>query len=134
MNKPRQTGGFLESLRTTTLIVLIAGAISSITLMLIAGRSNPSQLVRVLFIGWDLAPFAILILATVVSTTWLKMTRTVLYVVSLAMAVSTVVSYAYQVARPPVRTAAFMFVMMPVASCALMIVTSLAILLYRRLH
>src|SRR5471032_3308209 len=107
MTKPQQTNdGFLERLRTITLIVLIAGAISAVTLMLIAGRRNPSQLVRVLFIGWDLAPFAILILATIVSTTWLKLTRTTLYLVSLVVALSTVGIYAYQVARPPVRTAA----------------------------
>jgi hypothetical protein len=99
-------------------VAVLAGAAGSIGLMLRAG--HPPLFLRVLFAIWVLAPFMALLLADAFSTRWSVVTRAALHSVMLFVALSSVAIYAYVVVRPPRSTPAFVWVVVPVASCLLM--------------
>ena len=99
-------------------VVVVAGAVLSIGLMLRAG--HPPLFLRVLFAIWVLAPFVALLWADAFSTRWSAVTRATLHGVMLLVALGSVAIYAYVVVRPPRSTPAFVWVVVPVASCVLM--------------
>src|ERR1700732_2890570 len=52
------------------LLLPVAGAVGSVFLMLRAGQRNDSRMLLTLFAIWVLSPFAVLVLANVVSKRW----------------------------------------------------------------
>ena len=108
----------LGALHTTAQVAVVAGAVASIGLMLRAG--HPPLFLRVLFAIWVLAPFIALLVADAASTRWSAMTRATLHSVMLFLTLTSLAIYGYVVVRPPRSTPAFVWVVVPVASCLLM--------------
>ena len=106
-------------LRPTALIAIVVAAVGSIGLMLQVGGRAPVFLI-VLFFGWVLAPFAALLYADRVSHRWSAPARTMLYAVMLIVALASLALYADVVIRPPARTPASRFLLVPLASWVLM--------------
>jgi hypothetical protein len=124
--------GFLDRLRTTVLIAVVAGAVGSIALTLRAGRATP-RLLLVLFVLWVLAPFVALAWATVVSTRWSAVTRAALYAVALFVTLGSLAVYGDLIKRPAGTANAFVFVVVPpVSGLLLAIVGAIAALIARR--
>ena len=108
-------------LRPTALIATVVAAVGSIGLMLQVGGRAPVFLI-VLFFVWVLAPFVALLFADRVSHAWSGRARTMLYAVMLIVALVSLALYADVVIRPPARTPAARFLMVPVASWVLIAV------------
>jgi hypothetical protein len=106
------------SLHTVAQVAVVAGAVTSIGLMLRAG--HPPLFLRVLFAIWVLAPFMALLVADAVSARWSVLTRATLHGVMLFLTLTSLMIYGYVVVRPPRSTPAFVWVVVPVASCLLM--------------
>jgi hypothetical protein len=95
--------GFLGLLRAAALITALAGAVGSAGLMLHAGRRNDSRILLVLFALWVLSPFMALVLASVVSKSWLVHTRATLYSVMLVLTLGSLAIYGVVALGPPGR-------------------------------
>jgi hypothetical protein len=136
VNLGRPESGFLGVLRAAALIAVLAGAVGSVGLMLHAGRRNDSRLLLVLFTLWVLSPFMALILANMISTRWLVHTRATLYIVMLVLALGSLAIYGVVALGPPRAKTAFVFVVVPPASCLLVaiVVPTAALIFGRRLH
>ena len=115
----------MANLRPGALIATVVAALGSIGLMLRVGGRAPVFLIA-LFFGWVLAPFAALLYADRVSNRWSAPARTTLYRVMLIVAVVSLALYADVVIRPPARTPAARFLMVPVAAWVLMAVAAAA--------
>jgi hypothetical protein len=113
-------GGLLGILRALAIIAVLAGAVGSFSLMLRAGHRNPSLLLLVLFAIWVLSPFVALILADLVSKRSSVVTRAMLHIVMLIVAVGSVAIYGYVVSKPPRSTPAAPFLLVPLGSWLLM--------------
>lgn len=111
-------GGFLKPLRAAALIALLAGAVGSVGLMLRAGQRTPRFLL-VLFLIWVLAPFMALAWATAVSKRWSVLTRVTLYGVMLVVALGSLAVYGDDALGHRRAQAAFVYVVVPPASCLL---------------
>jgi len=126
-------GGFLRLLHTVALTAVVAGALGSVGLIVWVGHRNPSRVLLLLFVIWDLSPFVALLLADLVSKRWSVMTRATLRIVMLVLALSSVALYGDVVLRPRPQPA-FMFLVVPFGSWLLMtIVVSIAALVSGRL-
>ena len=77
-----------------------------------------------LFVVWDLSPFAALTVAGVASKRWPKITRTALYGVMLCVAGESVMVYGRVVWKRPAQPA-FAFLLVPLASWTLLIIVVL---------
>ena len=110
-------GRLLGRVRAVALIAVLAGAAGSVGLMLRAG--HPPLFLRVLFAIWVLSPFALLLLAEMISTRWSVLTRAALYGVMLVLTPVTLVIYGVVAFGPPRARPAFAFVLVPPASWAL---------------
>jgi hypothetical protein len=121
-----------DRLRTVALLAVMAGAVSSVGLMLRVGYRNPSRLLIALFLVWDLSPFVVLVLADMFSKRWPAITRTTLHAVMIVIALGSVALYGDVVLRPRPQPAA-MFLIVPVASGLLiLVVLPIAALISRR--
>ena len=107
-----------DVLHTVALPMMVVGAVASIALMLRAG--HPPVFLRVLFAIWVLSPFAALLLANMVSKRWSVITRATLDTVMVVLTLISLAIYGYVVVNPPRSTPAFVWVVVPVASCLLM--------------
>jgi hypothetical protein len=112
----RPEGEFLGILRATGLIAVLAGAVGSVGLTLLAGRHNSSHLLRVLFALWVLSPFVALVFANAVSKRWSVLTRATLYSLMLVLSLASLAIYGYVALGPPRAKTAFVFVVIPPAS------------------
>lgn len=112
-------------MRTTSLIVVVVGAAGSVGLTLYAGRHSDSLTLKVLFALWVLSPFLGLILAVVASRLWSFFTRAALHSAMLVVSLGSLAIYGVRVLRPPKSQAAFVFVVVPVASWLLIAVVVL---------
>ncbi len=134
LNRPDATAVTTSpGLRTSAVIAMLAGAIGSVSLMLYAGRHNPSRLLLFLFALWVLSPFVLLALAKAFSNRWSVLTHATLHVVTLVLTLGSLVIYGYAAFGPPSARPAPFFVIVPPASwltIALAIPT--AALIYRR--
>lgn len=129
----RSEGGYLGLLRTVARIAVVAGAVGSVSLMLRAGRRTP-RLLLVLFVIWVLSPFVALAWADIVSKRWSVLTRATLYCVTLVLTLGSLATYGGLVLPPAGSPRAFVFVLVPPVSWALLtIVVPIAALLSRRL-
>jgi hypothetical protein len=119
-------------LRAAARIAMLTGAIGSLAFMLRAGTRTPRFLL-VMFVFWVLSPFIALAWATAASLRWSALTRTTLHVVTLVLALGSLVAYAWDAVGPPRAKAAFIFVVVPPASWLLLaIVVPLAAFISRR--
>jgi len=111
----------MSRLRVPALVMLAAGAVSSAALVFHAGRRNPSRVLIYLFVLWVVAPSVGLWFVDQRFRQWPGLTRLVLYVVMLVVAVGPPAIYAAVAFGPPRAQAAFAFVIVPplaVALCA----------------
>ena len=120
-------------LRRAALIAGLVGAAGSVGFLLRAGQRT-SRLLLVIMVIWVLAPFVALVLADVVSKRWTFLVRATLYGVMLFVTLGALAVYADDAVRPRQAQAAFVFVVVPLASWLLMaIAIPIAALLSRRL-
>jgi hypothetical protein len=125
-------GGFLRILHAVALTAAVAGAVGSVGLILWVGRRNPSRVLILLFVIWDLSPFVALLLADMISKRWSVVTRATLHIVMLVVALSSLALYGEVVLRPRPQPA-FMFLAVPLGSWLLMVVVPIATLISGRL-
>ena len=111
-------GGFLGRLRAAAMIAVVVGAAGSVGLLLRAGQRTPRFLL-VLMAIWVLSPFIALVLANVVSKRWSSLTRATLYGVMFAVALGSLAIYGDDAMGHRRPQAAFVFVLVPPASCLL---------------
>jgi hypothetical protein len=123
----------LRILHTVALIAVITGAIGSVGFMSWVGHRNPSRLLILLFLIWDLSPFIGLIIVDLVSKRWRVITRATLYGVMVILSLGSLALYGDVVLRPRPQPA-FMFLVVPAGSWLLMMIAvSIAALVSRRL-
>jgi hypothetical protein len=108
-------------LRKTGLVALVAGAAGSLILMSNAVEHPPAVLV-ILFTGWVLSPFAGLFTAHMLYKKRPVSTRVTIYVLMLLIAVGSLVGYS-GVFIPPGTKPAAVYLMVPLASWLVMIIT-----------
>jgi hypothetical protein len=84
----------LKLLRNFVLGVVIAVALASIYLTMMAGGNNKSFLLVSLFIIWVLSPLVALIRINLLSRSWPQRKRINLYVFTLVVAAGSLISYA----------------------------------------
>jgi len=119
-------------LRHAARIAIGAGAAGAMILMLRAGRAAPHFLL-VLFAGWILAPFLVLLWASVAADRWSSLTRAALHGLTLAITVVSLALYAFAAFRPPPSRPAAVFVAVPPASLMIMaVVVGMAALISRK--
>jgi uncharacterized membrane protein YsdA (DUF1294 family) len=119
-------------MRTTALVALIAGATGSIGLFLHAKQHPPPVLV-VLFIIWVLAPFAVLGVAQLVSKRWAPGAQATLHVVTLFVALASLLIYGDDALHHRTAHPAFVYVAVPPASVlASVVAISIAALVAKR--
>ena len=133
MSINRPDVGALRLLHSVALTAVVAGAGGSVGLMLWVGHRNPSRVLLLLFVIWDLSPFMALLLAEMFSKRWSVITRATLHIVMLVIALSSLALYGDVVLRPGPQPA-FTFLVVPLASWLLMmIVVPIAALISGRL-
>ena len=96
---------------------MVAGAVGSVGLTLYAGRHNESRLLVALFAIWVLSPFIAVITA---SSRWPTFARTPLYGVSPVLTLGSLAMYLHPAWRPSGSGAAFVFLVVPLASWLLL--------------
>jgi hypothetical protein len=120
-NQGRAKGGFTGLLHAVALTALMAGAVGSVGLMLWVSHRNPSRVLLLLFVIWDLSPFMALLLAEMFSKRWSVITRATLHIVMLIVALISLALYGDVVLRPRPQPA-FMFLVVPLGSWLLMMI------------
>ena len=106
---------FLRSLRVGSFIAVVVGAVGSVGLTLYAGRHNDSRLLVALFTIWVLSPFIAVLIAS--RRGW-AFARGPLYAVSLILTAGSLAMYWHPAWRPPRSGPAFVFLVVPLASCS----------------
>ena len=123
--------GFLRLLRSMAQIAAVVGAVGSISLMNRA--AHPPLVLRVLFTGWVLSPFAAFVLADIFSKRWSAPTRATLYSVMPILTLASLICYGGIVPMPRGSKTAFVFLAVPLTSWLLLtIAVSIAGLISRR--
>ena len=115
----RIDGGYLDLLRTAALFLVAAGAVGALGFMLRAGRRTPRFLL-VLFLFWVMSPFVALAWTNMVSKRWSIPARATLYCVTLVITLGSLAVYGGYVLPPAGSAAAFVFVVIPQVSWALL--------------
>jgi hypothetical protein len=123
-------------LRRAALIAVLVGAVGSVGFLLRAGQRTPRFLL-VIMVLWVLAPFMALIFAGVISKRWTILARApapaTLYSLMLVLTLGSLAIYVDDALRPRQAQAAFVFVIVPIASWLTMAVAiPIAALLSRR--
>jgi hypothetical protein len=103
------------TLRAVSLTAGVVGAIGSVALLLRSG--HPPFFLVVLFSGWVAFPFAALVVADLLSTTWQARTRVALHTTTPVVAAASLLLYARAVAAMPAARPTPWFVMVPPVSC-----------------
>jgi hypothetical protein len=98
-----------------TLIVLLAGAVGSLTFMFNAGRNQSSTLLITLFSIWVVSPFITLMVANGISRGWPDRPRVLLYTFALILTFVSLLMYS-GAWSPSGTKAAFMFLVVPFVS------------------
>ncbi|HEY8835697.1 MAG TPA: hypothetical protein VIM09_08940 [Chthoniobacterales bacterium] len=102
-------------MRTAAFVALVAGAAGSVSLLLHAKQHPPPFLV-VLFIIWVLFPFAALGIAHRVSKRWAPGTQITLHIVTLLVALASLLIYGDDALNHRTAHPAFVYVAVPPAS------------------
>jgi len=106
----------------------VAGAVSSVALMLQVGQRDDSTippLLLVLFTGWVVSPFAALLLTEIVAKRR-SIERATLHWMMLIVTVTSLAIYAYVAFAPPKPQPAFWFLIVPLASWVLLAIAVIA--------
>jgi hypothetical protein len=120
----------MSGLRAAGLIAALVGAVGSVYLTLNVGRHGHSVILMGLFVSWDLSPFAALAAVSMIARNWLVLTRATLYVAMLVVTAVSLAIYGTVAFGPPRPHPAFAFLMVPLASWALVaVVVSTTVLL-----
>jgi hypothetical protein len=109
----------LRAGRTAALFLVAAGAVGSVGFMLRAGRRTPRFLL-VLFLFWVMSPFVALAWTNMVSKRWSVPARVTLYCVTLVVTLGSLAVYGGYVLPPAGSPGAFVFVVIPPVSWALL--------------
>ena len=102
-------------LRAIAVVVVLAGAGTSLALTLHAGRNNKSVLLPALFFIWVLSPFIALMVAIAVSERWPALARAALYSFMIVLTLSSLVCYS-GLLSPKGTKPAFVFLIVPLIS------------------
>jgi hypothetical protein len=111
----------LGILHTLALIGLVAGAVGSVGFMFGIGHRNPSRLLLLLFLIWDISPFVGAVIVDMVSKRWPAIPRATFYGVMIIFSLGSLALYGDVVLRPRPQPA-FMFLVVPAGSWLLMII------------
>ena len=111
-------------MRKVAFVVLFVGAIGSLGLMLNAGRHTPLFLL-VLFVGWVLSPYIMLLLVNIVSKRWPIIIPVTLYWLMIFISVGSLVTY-FIILRRHSTKPAFIFLVVPFISWILIGIVILA--------
>jgi hypothetical protein len=107
--------------RIVAMVAAVAGSVGSEILMLTVGRRS-QPLLTVIFFVWLLLPFVALAWANVVSKHWPSLVQVALYCATLLIALGCLAFYGGVILPPAGSPRAFVFVMAPLASWALMLI------------
>jgi len=110
-----------NSVRIIALIILFAGAISSLVLMFNAGHNQKSILLILLFTGWVLSPFIGLFIADMISKHWLPKTRLAIYLLIIFITLASLIFYSGALNVSGTKPA-FKFLVAPLISWFLILV------------
>jgi hypothetical protein len=126
-------GGFLRLVHAVALIAVVAGTVGSVGLTFWLGHRNPSRVLLLLFLIWDVSPFIAFLLADMFSKRWSVTTRATLHIVMLVVALTSLALYGDAVWRPRPQPA-FLFLVVPFGSWLLMmtVVPVIALISRRR--
>jgi len=111
-------------LRTTSLIVALVGAVGSLYLMFSASRKQNSFILLGLFTAWVLSPFIGLFISIKISKSWAGNIRSLLYWLIIVLTIGSLFAYNGAFNTPKTKNA-FIFLIVPVISWILLIVTIL---------
>jgi hypothetical protein len=100
--------------RILSFIIVLAGAIVSLSFVLHAGQNNKSVLLVCLFVIWVLSPFIALFLANLVSQGWSVLVRIAFYGILLLIIAGSLIVYAGII--PAGTKPAFKFLVIPLIS------------------
>jgi FtsH-binding integral membrane protein len=112
----RELQGGTDALGRAATVALFAGALGSLAATLYAGRQNPSLLLRVMFAGWVLAPFAGMFWVRNAARRMAAPIRDGVSVAVILVSLCSATAYVVVAWRPPFRQAAFPFLALPVVS------------------
>ena len=134
-SRGRTESSFLGVARVAALIVALVGAAGSFGLMLHAARHQESVLLKVLFTGWVLAPFAALAWACVVAKRWAMSTQKTLYSIMVLTTACSLAVYGSLVLGTLRAKNGFIFLVVPSATWLLIAIAfGLAVLMRRRIR
>ena len=102
-------------LRPLSRIAVLLGALGSLYCMFRIGTRTP-VLLLIMFIGWVLLPFAVLLLLQQAASAWPASRQAALYGVMLLVSVVALVVYGVVVFGPPRAKPAAMFLVVPLLS------------------
>jgi hypothetical protein len=100
---------------TLPALVALVGAFGSVGFLWRAGQSTPTMVLALMTL-WVIAPFLGLIVAGWLSTRWYTSARAALRAITVVTALGSLVIYGTPGLKPHDRPAAFMFVLVPMAS------------------
>jgi hypothetical protein len=107
--------------RTVALVAVVIGIVGSEILVVRAGGGS-QRLLTVMFVVWILLPFVALAWANLISTRWPAVSRVALYGITIVIALGSLAFYGRVILPPAGSAHAFVFVMGPLASWALMLI------------
>ena len=113
-----------KSLRNFSLIALFVGAGGSIIFTLFTGRNNPSVLLPILFSGWVVSPYIVLLLIHFNSLIHLKISNVSLFNMTLFITFINLIGYS-GVLSPKGMKPAFVFLVIPFVSWLIIGIISL---------
>ncbi|MGH2566127.1 MAG: hypothetical protein ACRDE5_16530 [Ginsengibacter sp.] len=111
-------------LRTTALIVALAGAAGSLYFMFSASRKQNSIILLGLFTVWVLSPFVGLFISNKISNRWTVTAHRLFYWLIIILTIGSLVAYSGAFNTPETKNA-FIFLIVPLISWILLIVTVL---------
>jgi hypothetical protein len=123
--------GMTDVFRAVALIAVVAGTVAS-EILVIRARGRTQHLLSAIFVIWILLPYAALAWANVVSKRWTAPVRISLYCMTLLIVLGSLAFYGRLISPPAGSPHAFVFVMGPLASWALMLIVPIAAAVFRK--
>ena len=111
-------------LRTTALIIALVGAVGSLYFMFNASRNQNSIILLGLFTAWVISPFVGFFISNKIFNRCTPTARVLLYWLIIVLAIGSLVAYSGAFNTPETKNA-FIFLIFPLISWILLIVTVL---------
>jgi hypothetical protein len=115
-----------NSLRVIAIILGVIGAVGSLYFMFNAGRHQKFVILLTLFNGWVLSPYAGFFFADKISTGWNIAARSKCWWLLIIISITALVCYS-GVLLPPGTKLTFLFLIVPLISLLLLIITFVVI-------